>query len=106
TERLSRGAAISLPFIMRGFSRLDLPAKAGRPTGLLRHHGIPALAMQAGVRAALLEGSQSLSRRRPDRSLPTINSNMVSADARYESSTPRPKTLELCQAALHAVEAT
>src|SRR6266576_3056120 len=41
----------------------------------------------------LLEGSQTLSRRRPDRSLPTINSNMVPDEACYESSTPRPITL-------------
>jgi len=47
------------------------------------------LAMAGGSARALLEEANHLSRRRPIGSLPTINSNMVPADAPYESSTPR-----------------
>ena len=57
----------SLPRLMRACSRSPRNMLWRGCDGVLKHHGTPALAMQAGVRAALLEGNQSLSRRRPDR---------------------------------------
>src|SRR5690348_8604550 len=70
-------------------SPTHLPRFGDCVCGLLRHQR-PPFAIQAGVRAALLSGGQSLSRRRPNESLPTMSINMVPGNARCESSTSPP----------------